>query len=100
MQLTSRIFIKDLLTWNLTVYKGQKELERLLEVADIIDELKMIQHLLETQIDVLKSAISALINLNPFLEGENFLRNFISLKTTLIIQEEPFIDFPLFFYLV
>lgn len=68
-QLTSRIFIKDLLTWNLTVYEGQKELERLLEVADIIDELKMIQHLLETQMDVLKSAISALINLNPFLEG-------------------------------
>jgi hypothetical protein len=55
----------------MSVYDGQKELERLLEVADIIDELKMIQHLIETQRDVLKSVISALINLNPSSESKN-----------------------------
>jgi hypothetical protein len=36
-----------------------------LEVADIIDELKMIRHLVDKQREVLKSLIMALIKLNP-----------------------------------
>jgi hypothetical protein len=83
----------------MTVYDGQKELERLLEVADIIDELKMIQHLQETQRDVLKSAISALINLNPSPEGKkphaqiNVYGNKIDTGGTVIIHNTS-IDSP------
>lgn len=82
----------------MTVYDGQKELERLLEVADIIDELKMIQHLQETQRDVLKSAIPALINLNPSPEGKtpaqiNIYGNDISSGGTVIIHNTS-IDSP------
>jgi hypothetical protein len=40
-------------------------LKGVLEVADIIDELKMIRHLLQTQRDVLKPMVSALTRLNP-----------------------------------
>jgi hypothetical protein len=83
----------------MTVYDGQKELERLLEVADIIDELKMIQRLQETQRDVLKSAISALISLNPSPEGKkphaqiNIYGNEINTGGTVIIHNTS-IDSP------
>jgi hypothetical protein len=40
-------------------------LKGVLEVADIIDELKMIRHLLRTQRDVLKSTVRALTRLSP-----------------------------------
>jgi hypothetical protein len=47
------------------LYDGRDELKSVLEVADIIDELKMIRHLLQTQRDVLKPLVSALTKLNP-----------------------------------
>jgi hypothetical protein len=40
-------------------------LKGVLEVADIIDELKMITHLLQIQRDVLKPMVSALTRLSP-----------------------------------
>jgi hypothetical protein len=40
-------------------------LKGVLEVADIIDELKMIKHLLQTQREVLKPLVLALAKLNP-----------------------------------
>ncbi|KAI4661743.1 uncharacterized protein J4E78_004532 [Alternaria triticimaculans] len=49
------------------VYDGHNELQGVLEVADIIDELKMIRHLLQTQLDILKPMVSALTRLNPSL---------------------------------
>jgi hypothetical protein len=47
------------------VFNSGHELRSVLEVADIIDELKMIQHLLQTQKDVLQQVIHALRMLNP-----------------------------------
>jgi hypothetical protein len=48
-----------------TIYDGRDELKGVLEVADIVDELKMIRHLLQVQRDVLKLMASALTRLNP-----------------------------------
>jgi hypothetical protein len=43
----------------------RKELKLVLEIADIVDELKMIRHLIQRQREVLKSLILALLKLNP-----------------------------------
>ncbi|CAN9386060.1 unnamed protein product [Alternaria alternata] len=52
---------------NKTIFNNRSDLKLVLEVADIIDELKMIQHLLNTQKDVVESSIKALNThvLNP-----------------------------------
>ncbi|RYO95467.1 hypothetical protein DL762_000029 [Monosporascus cannonballus] len=49
----------------------QRELKLVLEVADIIDELKMIQHLVDKQREVLKSLILALRKLNPSRDNQS-----------------------------
>jgi hypothetical protein len=41
-----------------------------LEVADIIDELKMIRHLVDKQREVLKTLILALLKLNPSADDQ------------------------------
>ena len=43
----------------------------MLEVADIIDELKMIRHLVDKQREVLKTLINVLIKLNPSGDDEH-----------------------------
>jgi hypothetical protein len=48
-----------------TALDGQRELKLVLEVADIIDELKMIRHLVDTQREVLRNLIFALRKFNP-----------------------------------
>jgi hypothetical protein len=47
------------------VLDDRRELKLVLEVADIIDELKMIRHLINTQREVLKNLISALREFSP-----------------------------------
>ena len=51
-----------------TAFNDRRELRLVLEVADIIDELKMIWHLADKQREVLKSLVLALRKLSP--EGE------------------------------
>jgi hypothetical protein len=48
-----------------TALHDERELKLVLEVVDIIDELKMIKHLLEKQREVVRSLVSALSALNP-----------------------------------
>ncbi|KAH8710144.1 hypothetical protein GQ44DRAFT_830452 [Phaeosphaeriaceae sp. PMI808] len=47
-----------------TFLDDRRELKLVLEIADIIDELKMIRHLIDKQREVLKSLILALVKLN------------------------------------
>jgi hypothetical protein len=48
-----------------TALDDRQELKLVLEVTDIIDELKMIRHLAEKQREVLKALVTALIKLHP-----------------------------------
>lgn len=50
---------------NRSIYDDKKELKLLLEVADLIDELKMIRNLLETQRKILQKTMSALRKFHP-----------------------------------
>ncbi|KAH8802516.1 hypothetical protein F5884DRAFT_473742 [Xylogone sp. PMI_703] len=49
----------------------QRELKLVLEVADIIDELKMIRYLIDKQREVLKALIVALLKLNPSSDNQH-----------------------------
>jgi hypothetical protein len=54
-----------------TALDDRRELKLVLEVADIVDELKMIRHLLEKQREVLRFLISALVKFHP--SKDNFI---------------------------
>lgn len=50
------------------LFEDIRELKTVLEVADIIDELKMFHHLVDKQREVLKSLILALIKFHPSMQ--------------------------------
>lgn len=53
------------------LFEDIRELKTVLEVADIIDELKMFHHLVDKQREVLKSLILALIKFHPSVQQDN-----------------------------